>query len=189
MNGRGAGSAKKGPAGVAPRGLSSSSLPAQAERLASRRRATSVAAAAPNSRIIGGAGTGKTQVLSARVLRLLLTEGKARRSLVVVLTDGRATGGPDPLGRTLTYPRPDTTHTLTVAGILADPPAQSTIRFDLLMPMAHLPIAYHAEAVWGMQQFEAVRSIAEECLVVFRSCGDQIGEYDAHVILTLFIEF
>ena len=27
---------------------------------------------------------------------------RARRSLVVVLTDGRATGGPDPLGRTRT---------------------------------------------------------------------------------------
>ena len=28
------------------------------------------------------------------------TRDRARRSLVVVLTDGRATGGPDPLGRT-----------------------------------------------------------------------------------------
>jgi tetratricopeptide (TPR) repeat protein len=34
-----------------------------------------------------------------------------------------------------------------------------------------------------MQQFEAVRSIAEECLAVFRSYGDQIGEYDALILL------
>ena len=34
-----------------------------------------------------------------------------------------------------------------------------------------------------MQQFEAVRSIAEECLAVFRSCGDQQGEYDALILM------
>jgi tetratricopeptide (TPR) repeat protein len=34
-----------------------------------------------------------------------------------------------------------------------------------------------------MQQFEAVRSIAEECLAVFRSCGDQLGEYDALILM------
>ena len=37
--------------------------------------------------------------------------------------------------------------------------------------------------LWSTQQFEAVRSIAEECLVVFRSCGDQIGEYDALILM------
>jgi predicted ATPase len=36
--------------------------------------------------------------------------------------------------------------------------------------------------LWSMQQFEAVRSIAEECLAVFRSHGDQIGEYDALIL-------
>jgi tetratricopeptide (TPR) repeat protein len=34
-----------------------------------------------------------------------------------------------------------------------------------------------------MQQFEAVRSIAEECLAVFRSCGDPPGEYDALILM------
>jgi tetratricopeptide (TPR) repeat protein len=37
--------------------------------------------------------------------------------------------------------------------------------------------------VWDMQQFEAIRSLAEECLADFRSCGDQQGEYDALVLL------
>jgi predicted ATPase/transcriptional regulator with XRE-family HTH domain len=37
--------------------------------------------------------------------------------------------------------------------------------------------------LWHMQQFEAVRSIAEECLAVFRNCGDQQGEYDALMLM------
>jgi non-specific serine/threonine protein kinase len=37
--------------------------------------------------------------------------------------------------------------------------------------------------LWSTQQFEAVRSIAEECLVVFRSHGDQLGEYDALILM------
>jgi predicted ATPase len=37
--------------------------------------------------------------------------------------------------------------------------------------------------LWSMQRFEAVRSIAEECLAVFRSYGDQIGEYDALILM------
>jgi tetratricopeptide (TPR) repeat protein len=34
-----------------------------------------------------------------------------------------------------------------------------------------------------MQQFEAIRSIAEECLVVFRRFNDRLGEYDALILL------
>jgi tetratricopeptide (TPR) repeat protein len=34
-----------------------------------------------------------------------------------------------------------------------------------------------------MQQFEAVRSIAEECLAVFRSHSDPLGEYDALILM------
>ncbi len=37
--------------------------------------------------------------------------------------------------------------------------------------------------LWSMQQFEAVRSITEECLAIFRSCGDQLGEYDALILM------
>jgi predicted ATPase/DNA-binding XRE family transcriptional regulator/Tfp pilus assembly protein PilF len=37
--------------------------------------------------------------------------------------------------------------------------------------------------LWSMQQFDAVRSIAEECLAIFRSCGDQQGEYDALILM------
>jgi predicted ATPase/transcriptional regulator with XRE-family HTH domain len=37
--------------------------------------------------------------------------------------------------------------------------------------------------LWSMQQFEAVRSIAEECLAVFRSYGDQLGEYDGLILM------
>jgi tetratricopeptide (TPR) repeat protein len=37
--------------------------------------------------------------------------------------------------------------------------------------------------LWSTQQFEAVRSITEECLAVFRSSGDQLGEYDALILM------
>jgi predicted ATPase/DNA-binding XRE family transcriptional regulator len=37
--------------------------------------------------------------------------------------------------------------------------------------------------LWDMQQFEAVRSLAAECLAVFRSCGDRQGEYDALILM------
>ncbi len=37
--------------------------------------------------------------------------------------------------------------------------------------------------LWSMQQFEAIRSITQECLAVFRSYGDQIGEYDALILM------
>ena len=37
--------------------------------------------------------------------------------------------------------------------------------------------------LWSMQQFEAVRSITEECLAVFRSYGDRLGEYDALILM------
>jgi predicted ATPase len=37
--------------------------------------------------------------------------------------------------------------------------------------------------LWSMQQFEAVRSIAEECLAIFRRYGDLLGEYDALILL------
>jgi tetratricopeptide (TPR) repeat protein len=37
--------------------------------------------------------------------------------------------------------------------------------------------------LWSMQQFEAIRSIAEGCLAVFRNYGDQIGEYDALILM------
>ena len=37
--------------------------------------------------------------------------------------------------------------------------------------------------LWSMQQFEAIRTIAEGCLEVFRRYGDQIGEYDALILM------
>ena len=37
--------------------------------------------------------------------------------------------------------------------------------------------------LWNMQQFKAVRSIAEESLAIFRSYGDQQGEYDALMLM------
>ena len=43
--------------------------------------------------------------------------------------------------------------------------------------------------LWNMQQFEAVHSIAEECLSVFRSCGDQQGEYDALLLMGSVAQF
>ncbi|HVF24388.1 MAG TPA: helix-turn-helix domain-containing protein [Anaerolineales bacterium] len=40
-----------------------------------------------------------------------------------------------------------------------------------------------AYILWNMQQFDAVRSNAEECLAVFRNYGDQQGEYDALILM------
>ena len=37
--------------------------------------------------------------------------------------------------------------------------------------------------LWSMQQFETISFIAEECLEVFRSYDDQIGEYDALILM------
>ena len=37
--------------------------------------------------------------------------------------------------------------------------------------------------LWSTQRFEDVRSIAEECLAVFRKYGDQQGEYDALILM------
>ena len=37
--------------------------------------------------------------------------------------------------------------------------------------------------LWSMQQFEAVRSITEECLAVFRRFGDREGQYDALILM------
>ena len=52
------------------------------------------------------------------------------------------------------------------------------------LPQAHAKaLITQGYILWSMQQFEAVRSIAEECLAVFRRCGDQQGEYDALILL------
>ncbi|RPJ43466.1 MAG: hypothetical protein EHM21_11490, partial [Chloroflexi bacterium] len=37
--------------------------------------------------------------------------------------------------------------------------------------------------VWNMQQFEVARSIAEECLAVFRASGDREGEYETLLLM------
>jgi tetratricopeptide (TPR) repeat protein len=50
-------------------------------------------------------------------------------------------------------------------------------------------LAAQGYILWHMQQLEAVRSIAEECLAVFRSCGDQQGEYDALILMGIGSEF
>src|SRR5215213_38348 len=43
--------------------------------------------------------------------------------------------------------------------------------------------------LWNMQQFEAARSVAEECLEVFRACGDRQGEYDSLMSLGRVLQF
>ncbi|HET6822477.1 MAG TPA: helix-turn-helix domain-containing protein [Anaerolineales bacterium] len=43
--------------------------------------------------------------------------------------------------------------------------------------------------LWNMQQFEAVRSIAEECLAVFRTYNDPQGEYDALMLMGSVAQF
>lgn len=43
--------------------------------------------------------------------------------------------------------------------------------------------------LWNMQQFDAARSIAEECLEVFRAYGDREGEYDSLMSLGRALQF
>jgi predicted ATPase/transcriptional regulator with XRE-family HTH domain len=57
-------------------------------------------------------------------------------------------------------------------------------------PEAHAFPHARAKARWTlgeisilMQQFDSVRTIAEECLAVFRAHGDQAGEYDSLMLL------
>jgi len=61
--------------------------------------------------------------------------------------------------------------------LIQNPDSQS---FPLARAKALITQGY---MLWHMQQFEAVRSIAEECLSVFRSCGDRQGEYDALILM------
>jgi tetratricopeptide (TPR) repeat protein len=43
--------------------------------------------------------------------------------------------------------------------------------------------------LWNMQQFDAARSVTEECLEVFRACGDRQGEYDSLMSLGRVLQF
>jgi predicted ATPase len=43
--------------------------------------------------------------------------------------------------------------------------------------------------LWNMQQFDASRSLAEECLVVFRAVGDREGEYESLMTLGRALQF
>lgn len=43
--------------------------------------------------------------------------------------------------------------------------------------------------LWNVQQFDAARSAAEECLAVFRACGDRQGEYDSLMSLGRALQF
>lgn len=43
--------------------------------------------------------------------------------------------------------------------------------------------------LWNMQQFDESRSVAEECLAIFRAYGDQQGEYDSLMALGRAMQF
>jgi predicted ATPase/DNA-binding XRE family transcriptional regulator len=47
----------------------------------------------------------------------------------------------------------------------------------------------HGEIQWYLQQFDAARSTAEECLALFRSCGDQQGEYECLMLMGAVLQF
>jgi putative ABC transport system permease protein len=75
-----------------------------------------------------------------------LVAGDARSALAdehhLVLTRSRATkyfGDEDPLGRTLTITLGPSSRDFLVTGVVAEAPANSTLRFDLLIPFDNLP--------------------------------------------------
>lgn len=62
-------------------------------------------------------------------------------------------GDTDPMGQTLEVILRDTTHTLTVRGIAADAPSNSTIQFDLVAPTQLLNARARAPDGWGAMMF------------------------------------
>jgi putative ABC transport system permease protein len=60
----------------------------------------------------------------------------------LVLTRSRATtyfGDEDPLGRTVTVSTGRSSRDFLVTGVVSDPPRNSSLRFDVLIPFGHLP--------------------------------------------------
>jgi predicted ATPase/DNA-binding XRE family transcriptional regulator len=45
------------------------------------------------------------------------------------------------------------------------------------------------DILWYLQQFDAGRSIAKECLALFRACGDQQGEYEGLMLMGAVLQF
>jgi len=64
-----------------------------------------------------------------------------------------AFGGEDPMGQPLTVTLRDSTHTLTVRGVAADVPENSTIQFDLVAPTRLLEADRRDPEGWGLMMY------------------------------------
>jgi putative ABC transport system permease protein len=62
-------------------------------------------------------------------------------------------GDGDPMGETLTVELRDSTHTLTVRGVAADVPDNSTIQFDLVVPTRLLDADRRDPTGWGLMMY------------------------------------
>jgi putative ABC transport system permease protein len=67
----------------------------------------------------------------------------------------------DPVGQTLEIDLIDTTRTVTVRGVADDPPENSTIRFDLVVPTRLLPEGQRDPAGWGVQSFKTYARVSQ----------------------------
>jgi hypothetical protein len=95
-----------------------------------------------------------------------LLRGNLRQVLAgphsIVLTEslaGRLFGNTDPLGKTVQL---DNKHTVTVTGILADVPANSSLQFEFLMPWQRLEAIFpwHKSEGWGNSSYITLVELA-----------------------------
>jgi putative ABC transport system permease protein len=63
-------------------------------------------------------------------------------------------GEADPMGETLTVALRDSTHTLTVRGVVRDVPDHSTIQFDVMVPLSLLEADRRDPEDWGLRMFQ-----------------------------------
>jgi putative ABC transport system permease protein len=113
----------------------------------------------------GGTAEGAQELLLAdasffKGFSFPLVRGAAASALTapdaVVITESAARdlfGDADPMGEMLTVELRDSTHTLTVRGVAADVPDNSTIQFDVVAPVGLLEDRWRDPEGWGTRLF------------------------------------
>ncbi|MCF7910898.1 MAG: ABC transporter permease [Candidatus Cloacimonetes bacterium] len=82
-------------------------------------------------------------------------------------------GEEDPIGKTLNF---EGTMDLTVTGVLADPPANSHLYFDMIAPFNILEtLGYDIETSWGSNSYITYVKVAEN--VSFEALNEKIGSF------------
>lgn len=83
-------------------------------------------------------------------------------------------GGEDPVGQTLQFRRGSDTHTVTVRGVALDPPASSTLQFDLVASLDLMNPGEQAEDDWTMFMYDTYVLLREGVNV--SSFNEKLGE-------------